>query len=77
MSTETEIIAALDTVRPYLQRDGGDVEFVKFDEEGIVHVRLQGACAGCPYSQMTLSNGIEKVLKEKVPTVKGVRPVMK
>jgi Fe-S cluster biogenesis protein NfuA len=61
----------LDQIRPMLIRDGGNVELVSIDE-GIVKVRLQGACAGCPMSQMTLKNGIEKVLKDKIPEVKAV-----
>jgi Fe-S cluster biogenesis protein NfuA len=63
----------LNEIRPMLQRDGGDVELVSV-ANGIVKVRLQGACAGCPMSQMTLRNGIEKVLKEKVPEIKAVEP---
>ena len=63
----------LNEIRPMLQRDGGDVELVSV-EDGVVTVRLQGACAGCPMSQMTLRNGIEKLLKEKVPEVKAVEP---
>ncbi len=62
---------ALDKIRPMLQADGGDVELVDV-EDGVVKVRLQGACAGCPMSQMTLKNGIEKMLKEKIPEVKSV-----
>jgi Fe-S cluster biogenesis protein NfuA len=54
-----------------LVRDGGNVELVSI-EGGVVKVRLQGACAGCPMSQMTLRNGIEKVLKEKIPEVTAV-----
>ena len=52
---------ALDKVRPALQADGGDVQFVDVDDEGVVTVKLTGACGGCPMSQMTLKNGIEKV----------------
>jgi len=63
----------LDEIRPMLMRDGGNVELVSIDE-GVVKVRLQGACAGCPMSQMTLRNGIEKVLKEKIPEVTAVVP---
>ena len=63
----------LNEIRPMLQRDGGDVELVSV-ANGIVKVRLQGACAGCPMSQMTLRNGIEKVLREKVPEIKAVEP---
>lgn len=65
---------ALDQIRPMLQADGGDVELVDVEENGIVKVRLQGACAGCPMSQMTLRNGIERILKQQVPEVKGVEP---
>jgi Fe-S cluster biogenesis protein NfuA len=61
----------LDEIRPMLIRDGGNVELVSV-EGGVVKVRLQGACAGCPMSQMTLKNGIEKVLKDKIPEVTAV-----
>ncbi len=64
---------ALDEIRPMLIRDGGNVELVSIDD-GVVKVRLQGACAGCPMSQMTLRNGIERLLKEKVPEVVAVEP---
>ncbi len=64
---------ALDEIRPMLIRDGGNVELVSIDD-GVVKVRLQGACAGCPMSQMTLRNGIERLLKEKVPEVTAVEP---
>lgn len=64
---------SLDTVRPALQADGGDVELVDV-VDGIVTVKLQGACAGCPMSQMTLRNGIERVLKQEIPEVKAVEP---
>jgi Fe-S cluster biogenesis protein NfuA len=67
---------ALNELRPMLQADGGDVELVEVDEEnGVVKVRLTGACAGCPFSQMTLRNGIERLLKQKVPEVTAVEPV--
>jgi len=59
-------------IRPALQMDGGDIELVEVDDEGYVRVRLQGACAGCPMASMTLAMGVERVLKEKVPAVKGV-----
>ncbi|MCF8070112.1 MAG: NifU family protein [Desulfobacterales bacterium] len=71
---EEKVKAALDKVRPMLQADGGDVELVSI-EDGVVNVRLQGACAGCPMSQMTLKNGIEKMLKKEVPEVKSVESV--
>lgn len=62
----------LDLVRPALQADGGDVELVDVAEDGIVSVRLKGACGSCPMSTMTLKMGIEKTLKEKIPGVKSV-----
>lgn len=69
-----KVKALLEQIRPALQADGGDVELVDIDN-GVVTVRLQGACAGCPMSQMTLKNGIERILKEKIPAVKSVEGV--
>lgn len=66
-----KVEAALKKIRPMLQRDGGNVELIDV-EDGIVKVRLQGACAGCPMSQMTIKNGIEKLLKQEIPEVKSV-----
>jgi len=66
---------ALETVRPYLVADGGDVELVSINEEGIVEVRLTGACVGCPMSQMTLRAGIERSLMRDVPEIKRVEAV--
>lgn len=68
-----KVQAALDKIRPMLQADGGDVELVDI-ADGIVKVRLQGACQGCPMSQMTLRNGIERVLKKEIPEIKAVEP---
>ncbi len=65
---------ALDLIRPALQADGGDVELVDV-EGGVVKVRLVGACAGCPMSQLTLANGVERVLKEQIPEVERVEAV--
>ena len=66
---------ALNKVRPSLQADGGDVELVDVSEEGLVKVKLQGACAGCPMSTMTLKMGIEKVIKQNVPEVTRVENI--
>lgn len=71
---ETEVKEALNLIRPRLQADGGDVEFVSIDE-GIVKVRLTGACGGCPMATLTLKNGIERFLKDRVPEVKSVEQV--
>ncbi len=68
-----KVKTVLDKIRPSLQADGGDVQLVEVKEkEGIVKVKLTGACAGCPMSQMTLKNGIERILKREVPEVKEV-----
>ncbi|MBC8199809.1 MAG: NifU family protein [Desulfobacteraceae bacterium] len=71
---EEKIKETIDKIRPMLQADGGDVEFVGF-EDGVVKVRLKGACAGCPMSQMTIKNGIERLLKQKIPEIKSVERV--
>ncbi|MCX5704802.1 MAG: NifU family protein [Candidatus Omnitrophica bacterium] len=63
---------ALDKVRPMLQADGGNVELVEITSDGVVKLRLQGSCGCCPMSQMTLKNGIEKIIKQEVPEVKEV-----
>jgi len=66
-----KVEAVLAQVRPYLQRDGGDVELVAV-EEGVVKVRLKGACGGCPMAMMTLKQGIERTIKQALPEVKEV-----
>ncbi len=69
---QEDVEKALDDIRPALQADGGDIELVGVDEEGVVTVRLRGACAGCPMSQMTLANGVERHLKNVIPGVARV-----
>ena len=69
-----QVEQALKKIKPMLMADGGDVELVEV-ENGVVKVRLQGACAGCPMSQMTLKNGIEKIIKHEVPEVISVEAV--
>jgi Fe-S cluster biogenesis protein NfuA len=66
---------ALDKIRPFLQADGGDVQLVDVSKDGVVKVKLTGACGGCPMAQMTLKSGIERALKEEVPQVKRVESV--
>jgi Fe-S cluster biogenesis protein NfuA len=63
---------ALNKIRPALQADGGDVQLLEITPEGIVKVKLTGACGSCPMSQITLKMGVEKVLKQEVPEVKEV-----
>ena len=67
-----KVEAALGKIRPSLNADGGDVELVEVSPDGVVKVRLTGACGGCPMSQMTLKMGIERTLKEEVPELKEV-----
>ncbi|MFA6526473.1 MAG: NifU family protein [Candidatus Buchananbacteria bacterium] len=70
---QQKIEEQLAKIRPHLQMDGGDVEFVSFDEEsGVLKVKLQGACSGCPMSQITLQQGIGQMVKENIPEVKDV-----
>jgi Fe-S cluster biogenesis protein NfuA len=75
MTLQERVKGALEKVRPSLQADGGDVQLVEVDQGGVVKVRLTGACHGCPMSQTTLKNGIEKLLKQDVPEVKAVESV--
>lgn len=70
-----KIEKALETIRPYLRADGGDVELVSVSDEGIVEVRLTGACVGCPMSQMTLRAGVERALMREVPGIRRVEAV--
>lgn len=67
-----EVQKAIDLIRPGLQADGGDVELVDISADGIVKVKLTGACRGCPMSQMTLKMGIEKAIKKQIPSIKEV-----
>ena len=71
-SFKDKVVEVIETIRPMLQGDGGDIELVGVDEDNSVRVRLQGACKGCPGAQMTLKNGVERLLQEKVPEVKAV-----
>ncbi len=70
-----KVEAAIAEIRPLLQRDGGDIELVEVQDDGIVKVRLQGACRGCPHAQMTIKSGVEARLKEQIPEVKEVQAV--
>lgn len=69
------VSTALETIRPYLKADGGDVELVNITEEGIVEVKLTGACVGCPMSQMTLRAGVERALIREVPEIRRVEAI--
>ena len=68
LTIEEQIIAVLNVIRPYLNNDGGDIEFVRYDE-GIVYVRMLGACAGCGSLDLTLNEGVKEILVENIPGV--------
>ena len=72
VSFEDKVKEVIQTIRPMLQNDGGDIEYIGIDPDNTVKVRLQGACRGCPGAQMTLKMGVERLLKEKIPDVKEV-----
>ena len=69
---EKKVLNVLDQVRPYLQADGGDLKYVGMKEDGTVEVELTGACGACPFSTMTLKNGVEATLKKVLPEIKEV-----
>ena len=72
---EKKVLNALSQIRPYLQQDGGDVEYVDMANEGVVMVRLQGHCGTCPHAMQTLKQGIESAIKKVIPEVKSVERV--
>lgn len=74
-SVEERVERVLDAIRPSIQSDGGDIELLGISGEGVVRIRLHGACVGCPSSTMTLKYGIENNLREHVPEVSGVEAV--
>jgi Fe-S cluster biogenesis protein NfuA len=73
---ETKVKNVLDQIRPYLQADGGDVEFIEMTADNVVNIRLLGMCGNCPYSQMTLKSGIEAAVKRALPEINAVESVM-
>ncbi|MDR1713926.1 MAG: NifU family protein [Coriobacteriales bacterium] len=76
MVEKSKVQEVLDLIRPALQADGGDVSLVDVDDEGIVTVELEGACKGCPMSQLTLANSVERVLKDRIPEITKVVPAL-
>jgi Fe-S cluster biogenesis protein NfuA len=72
---ETDLLDAIDAIRPVLQADGGDIVFRSVDDAGVVHVELFGACGTCPISTETLKAGVERILKDRVPGVSAVEAV--
>jgi len=75
MVTKEDVEKALDKTRTYLRGDGGDVQLIDVTDDGVVKVKLQGACGGCPMATITLKNMIEKIVKQDVPGVKAVESV--
>ena len=75
MTIKEEVEKALDEVRPMLMSDGGNVELIDVNDEGVVLVKLQGSCSGCPSATITLRQGIERVVKERVPSVTAVESI--
>ncbi len=73
---EQKVIAVINQLRPYLQGDGGDLEYVEMTDENVVKVKLQGACGSCPHAKLTLKQGVEATLKKYVPEVKSVEDVV-
>jgi Fe-S cluster biogenesis protein NfuA len=73
---ETKVKNVLDQIRPYLQADGGDVEFIEMTENKIVNIRLLGMCGNCPHSQMTLKSGIEAAVKRVLPEINAVESII-
>ena len=71
----TKVRNVIDQIRPYLQADGGDVEFIDLTEDNTVNVRLLGTCGSCPYSLMTLKNGIESAVRRVLPEIRAVEAV--
>ena len=72
---ETKVRNVIEQIRPYLQADGGDIRFVEITPENVVNVELQGACGSCPFSRMTLKNGVEDDMRKALPEIKSVEAV--
>ena len=74
-ATKQKVLNVLEQIRPYLQNDGGDIEFVELTDDMIVNVRLTGACGSCPHSTATLKNGVETAVVKAIPEIKSVESV--
>lgn len=72
---EIKVKNVIDQIRPYLQADGGNIEYVKLSDDYVVHVELQGACRSCPMSLMTLKSGVEDAVKKAVPEIQSVENI--
>jgi len=72
---ETKVRNVIEQIRPYLQADGGDISFVELTTDNVVNVELQGACGSCPFSRMTLKNGVEDAMRKALPEIKSVEAI--
>ena len=72
---ERKVKNVLEQIRPYIQQDGGDIQLVEITEDNVVNVQLMGACGSCPYSIITLKNGVESAMKKAIPEIKAVESV--
>ena len=72
---ETKVKNVIEQIRPYLQADGGDISFVELTSDNVVNVELQGACGSCPFSRMTLKNGVEDAMRKALPEIKSVEAI--
>ena len=72
---ESKVKNVIDQIRPYLQADGGDINFVELTSENVVNVELQGACGSCPFSRMTLKNGVEEAMRKALPEIRSVEAI--
>jgi Fe-S cluster biogenesis protein NfuA len=75
LDLESKVKNVIEQIRPYLQADGGDINFVELTHENVVNVELQGACGSCPFSRMTLKNGVEEAMRKALPEIKSVEAV--
>jgi len=73
---EEKVKSIIEQIRPFLQQDGGDIEYVELTAENVVKVKLQGACGTCPHAKMTLKQGVESTVKEHLPEIKAVEDVI-
>ncbi len=72
---QEKVLNVIEQLRPYLQADGGDIQLVNITDENVVNVELLGACGSCPYSQMTLKNGVEVAMRKAIPEIKSVETI--
>ena len=72
---QEKVLIVIEQLRPYLQADGGDIQLVNITDENVVNVELLGACGSCPYSQMTLKNGVEEAMRKAIPEIKSVEAI--